>query len=85
MNPAIQFHESLTRRRFFEGAGLKVGGIALASLMGEKLAASAPKPVSSDDLVHPPLPGFPHFAPKAKRLIYLHMNGCTFAARFVRL
>ena len=25
--------------------------------------------------VHPPLPGFPHFAPKAKRLIYLHMNG----------
>lgn len=75
MNPAIQFHESLTRRRFFEGAGLKVGGIALASLMGEKLVASAPKPVATDDLVHPPLPGFPHFAPKAKRLIYLHMNG----------
>jgi hypothetical protein len=25
--------------------------------------------------VHPPRPGFPHFAPKAKRLIYLHMNG----------
>jgi len=25
--------------------------------------------------IHPPLPGFPHFAPKAKRLIYLHMNG----------
>ena len=23
----------------------------------------------------PPLSGFPHFAPKAKRLIYLHMNG----------
>ena len=26
-------------------------------------------------MVHPPQPGFPHFAPKAKRLIYLHMNG----------
>ena len=26
-------------------------------------------------LMHPPLPGFPHFASKAKRLIYLHMNG----------
>jgi uncharacterized protein (DUF1501 family) len=25
--------------------------------------------------VHPPLAGFPHFAPKAKRIIYLHMNG----------
>ena len=25
--------------------------------------------------VHPPLSGFPHFAPKAKSIIYLHMNG----------
>jgi hypothetical protein len=25
--------------------------------------------------MHPALPGLPHFAPKAKRLIYLHMNG----------
>ena len=29
----------------------------------------------SKDQVHQPLPGFPHFAPKAKALIYLHMNG----------
>ena len=28
-----------------------------------------------DTRVHPALPGLPHFAPKAKRLIYLHMNG----------
>jgi hypothetical protein len=25
--------------------------------------------------VHPALPGFPHFPPKAKAVIYLHMNG----------
>ncbi len=25
--------------------------------------------------IHPALPGLPHFAPKAKSLIYLHMNG----------
>ena len=25
--------------------------------------------------MHPPLPGLPHFAPKAKAVIYLHMNG----------
>ena len=25
--------------------------------------------------MHPALPDLPHFAPKAKRLIYLHMNG----------
>src|SRR5690606_23906467 len=36
------------------------------------------KPSSANDAqqrVHPPLPGFPHFPPKAKSLIYLHMNG----------
>jgi hypothetical protein len=74
MNPAIDFHEQLTRRRFFEGAGLKVGGIALASLMG-KQAGAANLASADSEQVHPPLPGFPHFAPKAKRLIYLHMNG----------
>jgi hypothetical protein len=26
-------------------------------------------------MVHPPLPGFPHFRPRAKSIIYLHMNG----------
>ncbi len=68
-DPAHEFHRLLSRRRFFEGAGLKVGGIALASLLGRSSARSA------EAQVHAPLPGFPHFAPKAKRLIYLHMNG----------
>lgn len=70
-DPAHEFHRLLTRRRFFEGAGLKVGGIAMASLLGKGKAIAAP----SQAQVHQPLPGFPHFAPKAKRLIYLHMNG----------
>jgi len=74
MNPAIEYHEYLTRRRFFEGAGLKVGGVALASLMGRK-AFGATAAQANADAVHPPLPGFPNFVPKAKRLIYLHMNG----------
>lgn len=73
MNPAITYHELLTRRNFFEGAGLKLGGLALASLFGRSAFGSG---VPSDaGSVHPALPGFPHFAPKAKRLIYLHMNG----------
>ncbi len=69
MNPATEYARYLSRRRFFEGAGLKLGGLALAGLLGKErsLAASAS--------VHPPLPGMPHFAPRAKRLIYLHMNG----------
>ncbi len=70
MNPAIEYHNQITRRRFFEGAGLKVGGIALAGLLGKTAKAN-----STSSRVHPALPGFPHFAPKAKRLLYLHMNG----------
>ncbi|MGY8639809.1 MAG: DUF1501 domain-containing protein [Verrucomicrobiales bacterium] len=71
MNPALEYHRQLTRRRFFEGAGLKVGGLALAAMTG-KSAFAAP---TTGGQVMPPLSGFPHFAPKAKRLIYLHMNG----------
>jgi Protein of unknown function (DUF1501) len=61
-----------TRRQFFEGAGLRAGGIALGMLLGERGARAA---MATDARVHPALPGLPHFAPKAKSLIYLHMNG----------
>ena len=72
-DPAVEYHQWLTRRRFFAGAGLKLGGLALASLVDRSGAkAAGPSPSAQ---VHAPLPGFPHFAPKAKRLIYLHMNG----------
>lgn len=71
MNPAFEYHAQVTRRSFFEGAGLKVGGLALAGLMGSQQAAVA----KEMQQVHPSLPGLPHFAPKAKRIIYLHMNG----------
>jgi Protein of unknown function (DUF1501) len=70
MNPLLDYHFAQTRRQFFQGAGLRLGGLALASLMGDRaLGAISKAPV------HPALPGFPNFAPKAKRLIYLHMNG----------
>ncbi len=76
MNPALEYHRQLTRRRFFEGAGLKVGGVALATLLGRNaLSAPTSSLPAPGGQVMPPLPGFPHFAPKAKRLIYLHMNG----------
>jgi uncharacterized protein (DUF1501 family) len=71
MNPLLDYHRLQTRRQFFGDTGLRVGGIALASMMGHGRASAAP----AKGLVHPPMPGLPHFAPKAKRLIYLHMNG----------
>jgi len=72
MNPAFEFHHQQNRRQFFQGAGLKMGGLALAQLLGNKAMQGKAKGFQN---MHPALPGFPHFAPKAKNLIYLHMNG----------
>ena len=41
----------------------------MASFMGAPRISAAPSEV------HPALPGLPHFASKAKAVIYLHMNG----------
>ena len=71
MNPAHEYHQLQNRRQFFQGAGLKMGGIALAQLLGQRAVAKA-APATQ---MHPAMPGLPHFAPKAKNLIYLHMNG----------
>jgi hypothetical protein len=71
MHPALEYHNNLLRRQFFQGAGLKVGGLAVAALSGTRKAQAN----SAHARVHAGLPGLPHFAPKAKRLIYLHMNG----------
>ncbi|SVB03166.1 uncharacterized protein METZ01_LOCUS156020 [marine metagenome] len=73
MNPAFEYHQLQNRRQFFQGAGLKLGALALAQIAGQRALAAAKTEVNGD--VHPALPGFPHFEPKAKRLIYLHMNG----------
>ncbi len=70
--PPIQDYQRLTQRRqFFASSGLSLGGLAYSMLRGEEAARAN----SSDAPVHPPLPGLPHFAPRAKHIIYLHMNG----------
>ena len=71
MNPLNEHQLLQTRRQFFGDAGLRLGGIALAQMLGSNVIA-APNPGGR---VHPPLPGFPHFKPRAKSLIYVHMNG----------
>ena len=60
-----------TRRAFFKTTGLAAGRIALASLMFPDLLRAGTQTPSA----HPGLPGLPHFAPKARHLIYLFMNG----------
>lgn len=65
----------LGRRQFFQGAGIRLGGIALGGIMGSDLLRMAMGADAVQQRVHPSLPGLPHFPPKAKSIIYLHMNG----------
>src|SRR3974390_1031143 len=75
MSPSEKFWKQQTRRAFFKTTGLGAGRIALASLMFPDLFRSASAAPTRSPKTHPALPGLPHFAPKAKRLIYLFMNG----------
>lgn len=59
------------RRHFLRDCGLGIGGMGLASLLGRDLAAAPARDRKTDPLA--PLP--PHFAPKAKRVIFLFMAG----------
>ena len=65
MHPLEERFLSLTRRRFFGKLSSSVSGclgaMSLSSLLG-------PSPRGENDRV-------PHFTPKAKRVIYLHMEG----------
>src|SRR3954469_23748100 len=54
----------LTRRQFLARTTAGVGAAALASLINPHLATAAAG-----------LPGLPHFAPKAKRIIWLTQGG----------
>jgi hypothetical protein len=66
-NPVAQHATALTRRHFFGQGAFGVGAAALASLL--------PARCSQASAAVGGLPGLPHFAPTAKRAIYLHMNG----------
>ena len=77
MDPLQEYHLQQTRRQFFGQGGLRLGGLAMAWLGARAGISSASASNATPSIVspHPALAGFPHFAPKAKRLIYLHMNG----------
>ncbi|MFM8400317.1 MAG: DUF1501 domain-containing protein, partial [Pirellula sp.] len=63
-----------TRRQFFRRGGNVLGTAALASLGLPMVANAAPMP-TEDSVASGGLGTLPHFAPKAKRVIYLHMVG----------
>ncbi len=63
-----------TRRQFFRRGGNAVGMAALASL-GVGASSGASAAIANDAQRIGGLPSLPHFAPKAKNVIYLHMVG----------
>ena len=71
MNPEHEIALSLTRRQLFSKARAGIGIGALASLLASEEAAGAARP----DGLTGGLPDLPHFAPKAKRVIFLQQFG----------
>jgi uncharacterized protein (DUF1501 family) len=70
MHPSDEAVMTETRRQLLGRGARGLGSLALFSLLSEQLGrGAAEKPATGG------LPGLPHFAPKAKRAIYLHMLG----------
>ena len=72
MDPLRENRLQLTRRHFFGRASAGIGTAALAGLLERDGLAA---PAAGEAKRFGGLPGLPHFAPKAKRVIYLFQNG----------
>src|SRR6185503_338740 len=70
MDPRLTYPLNVTRRHFLGRAGVGIGVAALAELLQCDLLAQTPGTEAIGAL-----PGLPHFAPKAKRVIYLFQGG----------
>jgi len=70
MHPLLEYQLGLTRRHFFGRLATGIGTAALASLLNPAVRASSAEAGRKSGL-----PGLPHVAPKAKRVIYLFMAG----------
>ncbi|MEW4568829.1 DUF1501 domain-containing protein [Tautonia sp. JC769] len=69
MDPRTERLQHVTRRHFLREMPAGLGAVALASLLND--GAQARDRSSGDPMALRP----PHFAPKAKNVIYLHMSG----------
>jgi hypothetical protein len=70
MNPHLLALQDRTRRHFLGQTGIGLGAVALSAMSGG--TASADVPI---DPIQPLAERVSHFAPKAKRVIYLHLTG----------
>ncbi|MDP3072885.1 MAG: DUF1501 domain-containing protein [Opitutaceae bacterium] len=65
----------MSRRDFFGKFAMGIGGFALMQLLQRQASAAAPVALPGADLPFRGILQQPHFAPKAKRIIYLFMAG----------
>jgi hypothetical protein len=77
MHPLEQHLLQQTRRAFLKKSGFGFGSIALGSLLAESLFAadSSSAESAAQKAGNSLAPRSPHFPPRAKRVIYLHMVG----------
>lgn len=64
-----------TRRTFLRDGMAGLGGLWLAAQFGSQSASGSSRPAVQIDPAAPLAPRRTHFAPRAKRVIYLHMAG----------
>jgi uncharacterized protein (DUF1501 family) len=81
MDPLLEQLKQSTRRQFFQRCTTGMGAVALAGLADPQLfsqstrAAELTSGAAGPRPANPLAPRAPHFAPRAKRVIYLHMAG----------
>ena len=75
MHPDRELELHMTRRQLFGLTARGIGVGALASLLSPKLLDAAQDSPLNRDTRTGGLAGYPHFAPKAKRVIFLHQSG----------
>jgi hypothetical protein len=71
MYPLEAYNQIQSRRQFLHGSGIGLGAIALSSLLHSSVSAKPTRLATTNPLAAK----LPHFAPKAKSVIYLHMIG----------
>ena len=71
MNPHLEHDLAVTRRQFFGRAAAGIGPLALASLLRDEGYGAGPASTAGAG----GLSGLPHFAAKAKRVIYMFQSG----------
>lgn len=74
-----QIKKKWDRRNFLTKTSLGIGAVALGSLLGNTLMGKATNAIAAEgsaaSLEEEILRAIPHFAPKAKRVVYLFMSG----------